>query len=86
MFRNNLDPTLFTSPLFETANMTVLHAREVLEQTGMTEAARRLEGVEVTDANTARVALDILQELKMGAEVVYARDTAVNLLRKAIQS
>lgn len=86
MFKDNHDPVLFDAALYETANMTVLHCREVLEKTGMTEEATRLQGVEVTDRHMAEVALDILKNLKASAETVYARDTAVTCLRSTLRS
>jgi hypothetical protein len=54
MFKDNSDPVLFASPELENANMTVLHCREVMERTGMTEEATRLTGLEVTDRGPGR--------------------------------
>jgi len=86
MFKDNHDPVLFDAALYETANMTVLHCREVLEQTGMTEEATRLQGVEVTDRHMAEVALDILKGMKAKAEAVYAHDVAMTCLQGTLRS
>jgi DICT domain-containing protein len=85
MYKDNNDPVLFNSLELETANMTVLHCREVLEQTGMTENARRLEGIEVTDPQMASVALEVLQSMRVKAEAAYSRDLAISNLKHALR-
>lgn len=86
MSKSNNDPVLFESPAIETANMSVLHCREVLEKTGLTSEAHRLEGVEVTDQGTAAVALDILNSMRLKAEAEYARQIAVGSVTNALRS
>ncbi len=89
MFKDNHDPTLFGSPALETANMTVSHCREVMEKTGMTTEAQRLEGIEITDPRMARVALDVLQNMRVRAEAGYAahaRQIAIDSIRSVLQS
>lgn len=85
MFKSNHDPALFNSPALETANMTVLHCREVLEKTGMTQEARRLHGIEVTDPMMAQVALDVLQSMRVKAEAEYARQIAIQNINAALR-
>jgi len=86
MFKDNSDPVLFASPALENANMTVLHCREVMERTGMTEEATRLTGLEVTDRGMAQVALEMLNSMKMRAEAEYARQIAVTSIQRALRS
>ena len=86
MNRENNDPVLYASPALENANMTVLHCREVLEKTGMTTEATRLQGLEVTDRDMARVGLEILNKMRVKAEAEYARVAAVTSLEHAIRS
>lgn len=86
MFSENNDPVLFDSPALENANVTVLHCREVLEKTGMTTEAIRLQGLEVTSQAMARVGLEILNKMRVTAEAEYARKAAVDSLNRAIQS
>ncbi len=85
MFKDNNDPVLFDSSALETANMTVLHCREVLEQTGMTQEAQSLRGIEVTDPHMARVALDLLQGMRVRAEAMYARSIAIQNIRSVLR-
>lgn len=85
MFKDNLDPVLYTSPALETANMTVLHCREVLEKTGMTREAQQLQGIDVTDPSMARVALDVLENMRVRAEALYARNVAIENIKSALQ-
>ena len=85
MLKDNHDPALFSSPALETANMTVLHCREVLERTGMTQEAQRLHGIEVTDPLMAQVALDVLQSMRVKAEAEYARQIAIQNVRDALR-
>jgi len=86
MFKDNSDPVLFASPALENANMTVLHCREVMERTGMTEEATRLTGLEVTDRGMAQVALEMLNSMKTRAEAEYARQIAVMSIQRALRS
>lgn len=81
---NESDPALFSSPQFETANMTVLHCQRVLEQTGMTAEATQLRGIEVTDPLMAEVALDVLNKMRVKAEAQYARSLAIQNLNFAL--
>lgn len=84
MFKDNNDPVLFDSALFETANMTVTHCREVMERTGMTQEAKRLSGLEVTDEQTAAIALHVLNGMKAKAEAEFSRQLAVSNLRLSL--
>lgn len=84
MFKDNHDPVLFDNSALETANMTVLHCREVLEQTGMTREAQQLQGVAVTDPQMAQVALGILQNMRVKADAFYARNLAIQNIRSAL--
>lgn len=86
MNRENNDPVLYDSPALENASMTVLHCREVLEKSGMTTEATRLQGLEVTDRNMAKVGLDILNTMRVKAEAMYAVKAAVDSLEHAIRS
>lgn len=85
MFRDNHDPMLFNSPALETANMTVLHCREVLEKNGMTQEAQQLHGINVTDPLMAQVALDLLQNMRVKAEALYARNIAIQNIKSALE-
>lgn len=82
----NNDPVLYESPALENANVTVLHCREVLEKAGMTTEATRLQGLEVTDRNMARIGLDILTAMRVKAEAEYARAAAISTLQDALRS
>ena len=85
MFNENNDPVLFESPELENANMTVLHCRKVMERSGMTMEARRLQGIEVNDPMMAGVALEILQGMRVKAEAMYAHQLAVANLQHALR-
>jgi hypothetical protein len=85
MFKDNHDPVLFSSAELESANMTVLHCREVLEKTGMTREAQQLRGIEATDPHMAKVALDVLQSMRVKAEAMYARNLAIQSLQSALR-
>lgn len=86
MFKDNNDPVLFDNSALETANMTVLHCREVLEQNGLTREAQQLQGVAVTDPQMAEVALNILQNMRVKADAFYnARDLAISNIRSALR-
>ena len=84
MFKDNQDPVLFNNQALETANMTVLHCREVLEQTGMTREAQRLQGIEITDPLMAKVALEIIGNMRVKAEAMYARQIAMDNLKSVL--
>lgn len=84
MFKDDNDPVLFTSPALETANMTVLHCREVLEKTGMTKEAQQLHGINVTDPLMAKVALDVLENMRVKAEALYARNIAIQNIKSVL--
>lgn len=85
MFDENNDPVLYASPELENANMTVLHCRKVMERTGMTLEARRLQGIEVNDQTMAGVALEILQSMRVKAEAAYAHQLAISNLQHALR-
>lgn len=82
--KDNNDPVLFDGPQFESANMTVTHCREVLAKTGMTEEARRLEGIEVTNPVMAEVALEVLEGMKVRAEAMYSHQLAISNVKRAL--
>ena len=85
MFIENNDPVLFMSPELENANMTVLHCRKAMERSGMTAEARRLQGIEVSDHGMAAVALEVLQGMRVKAEVAYACQLAISNLKHALR-
>ena len=86
MFRDNSDPVLFDNQAFENANVTVLHCREVLEKSGMTTEATRLQGLDITDRDMATVGLEILNAMRVKASAEYARQAAMESLKFALRS
>lgn len=78
------DPITFDGPLFARADMTVSHCRRVLEETGMTAEARRLDGCSVTNREMAQVALEILSSMRVCAEAVYFRAIAMQCVQDSI--
>lgn len=84
--RDHNDPVCFETPALENANVTVLHCREVLEKTGMTTEATRLQGLDVTDRGMATVGLEILNKMRVKAEAQYARRAAIESLEHALRS
>lgn len=85
MFKENYDPVLFTSPELENANMTVLHCCKALERSGMTKEARALRGLEINDLAMAGLALEVLQNMRVKAEVAYAHQLAISNLKHALR-
>jgi hypothetical protein len=57
----NLDPTLFTNPMYETANEAVLFCQEFLQEKGYLQFAIQLAGfTPVSCYNVAVIVRDIL--------------------------
>lgn len=84
-----LEPTLFDSPMYETANEAVLFVQKYLEENGMCASADTLRGVvPVTDATIGRVTYGVLQSLRArvsGPTAQYV-SFALNALERALSA
>lgn len=84
----NFDPTHFASPMYETANETVLFCKESLEAKGYPHLAQQLAGfIPVSDFEVARIVLSMLTAMKPSVTgeaaeyVAIACDTVARALR-----
>lgn len=69
------EPVLFQNAAYENASTAVLFCKDLLEKSGQTDAAQRLEGIEVVNEPfTAQLAHGVLQTLQVnGAAQEYVR-------------
>jgi hypothetical protein len=79
------EPVLFDHPLFESASMAVCICRELLEQNEFPDEAAALRNIEpVTNAVLARIAVDVLRDIRVTGACAEYVQIATNLCNEAI--
>jgi hypothetical protein len=84
----NLDPLLFASPMYETANEAVLFCKDFLQEKGFTALAERLAGnTPVNAIRPAIVVRDILLEARaqVRGEAAEYVSIALGTVERALQ-
>jgi len=81
------DLLTFTTPKLRRASMMVALLQLILKKGGNLEDARRLEGLDVTNAGMAAVAIEILSGLRVhnDKEFTDTRDLALSALQDALR-
>jgi hypothetical protein len=78
------EPILYDSREYEHANVAVLFCQEVLKEQGLAVEASQLEGIDVSSAPMARVALRVLQNMQVDGAAEEAVAVATHLCQHAL--
>ena len=85
----NLDPTLFASPMYETANEAVLFCKDFLQKTGHTQFAEQLAGFTPVSHRTVAVVVHNLlkgMQPRVTGEAAEYVAIALNTVARALGS